>query len=502
MHTKPPIPALGLALALCLALAAPARAAPQLGDPAITGAVEDELLRDPAVTLDEVYVETREGVVTLTGTVRNLLAAERAAAIARTVKGVRSVVNQLRVRPRPGRSDQAIKEDVERALLMNPATEAFDLNVAVADHRVTLTGVVQSWQERLLAGRVAKGVSGVTGLDNLAEVRHPAERPDQAIKQDIAQRLRWDVLVDHALIEVAVTGGRVELSGVAGSAAERQRAVLDAYVAGVEAVSAEHLEVRYWARDPRLREGKYQVKSDDEIRRAVADALAYDPRVPAGEVTVSVSGGVVTLRGAVPGADAKRAAAADARHTVGVLGVNNRLRAAGEPGLSDRELAGRVEAALAREPRVDAGGITVAAENGVVALAGAVDTYRDKMLADRAAAQVRGVTSVENNLEVGDAYRRHYYDPYVDESYIYAYDWYQPRPGRSRVGDDKIAEAIRDELWWSPFVDAGQVTVTVKDGEAVLTGTVDSYSERAAARENALEGGATWVDNRLRVEGG
>jgi hypothetical protein len=25
---------------------------------------------------------------------------------------------------------------------------------------------------------------------------------------------------------------------------------------------------------------------------------------------------------------------------------------------------------------------------------------------------------------------------------------------------------------------------------------------RAAARENALEGGATWVDNRLRVEGG
>jgi osmotically-inducible protein OsmY len=496
-----------IALAIVLALgwglgAGAAAAAPRMTDTTITEAVEDELIRDPAVTLDEVFVATTDGVVTLSGTVRDLLAAERAAAIARTVKGVRSVVNQLQAAPAPGRSDQAIEDGVGEALLMNPATESFDVNVAVTDRQVTLTGVVQSWQEKLLAGRAAKGVRGVRGVENLVKVRYAEERSDEAIAEDVAQRLRWDVLVDHALIDVAVQDGEVSLSGVVGSAAERQRAILDSYVAGVDGVGSEGLEVRYWARDPRLREGKYQVKSDDEIRQAVADALAYDPRVPAGEVAVSVSGGVVTLRGTVPGPDAKRAAASDARQTVGVLSVNDRLRAAGEPGLSDRELAGRVEAALARDSRLDAGGITVAAENGVVALAGAVDTYREKLLAETAAGRVRGVKSLENNLAVGDAYRRHYYDPYVDESYIYAYEWYQPQPGRSRLDDAELLEAIRDELWWSPFVDEGQVTVTVEDGEAVLTGTVDSYSERAAARENALEAGATWVDNRLAVEGG
>jgi hypothetical protein len=33
-----------------------------------------------------------------------------------------------------------------------------------------------------------------------------------------------------------------------------------------------------------------------------------------------------------------------------------------------------------------------------------------------------------------------------------------------------------------------------------LTGTIDSWSERLAATENALEGGAIAVYNQLRVE--
>jgi hypothetical protein len=44
--------------------------------------------------------------------------------------------------------------------------------------------------------------------------------------------------------------------------------------------------------------------------------------------------------------------------------------------------------------------------------------------------------------------------------------------------------------------------VNVTDGVARLEGTVDSWSERAAATENAYEGGAVWVDNDLRVAAG
>lgn len=41
--------------------------------------------------------------------------------------------------------------------------------------------------------------------------------------------------------------------------------------------------------------------------------------------------------------------------------------------------------------------------------------------------------------------------------------------------------------------------MTVKDGVATLEGTVDSWSEREAATENAYEGGARTVKNFLMV---
>jgi osmotically-inducible protein OsmY len=48
-------------------------------------------------------------------------------------------------------------------------------------------------------------------------------------------------------------------------------------------------------------------------------------------------------------------------------------------------------------------------------------------------------------------------------------------------------------------VDSDDVTVTVRDGKAILTGAVQSWSEFEAAEENAFEGGAVWVYNDLLV---
>jgi osmotically-inducible protein OsmY len=44
--------------------------------------------------------------------------------------------------------------------------------------------------------------------------------------------------------------------------------------------------------------------------------------------------------------------------------------------------------------------------------------------------------------------------------------------------------------------------VAVDNGVAVLTGTVDTWSERQAAAENARQGGAIMVDNNLKVNYG
>jgi osmotically-inducible protein OsmY len=55
-------------------------------------------------------------------------------------------------------------------------------------------------------------------------------------------------------------------------------------------------------------------------------------------------------------------------------------------------------------------------------------------------------------------------------------------------------------LWWSPFVDSDRIDVRVEEGVATLRGTVEDLEERDAALENARDGGAVEVRDRLEVE--
>jgi osmotically-inducible protein OsmY len=260
------------------------------------------------------------------------------------------VVNRIDVEPVLLRSDTEIERDVEDALLENAATEAFEVRVSVLDGKVTLRGTVDSWQEKRLAGTVAKGVRGVTGLENHIDVVPMEDRPDAEILADVQKALRWDALVDHAMIEVVVEDGVVMLSGVVGSAAEKRRAMLDARVGGVVTVDADDLEVKHWAREEELRKGKYVSVSDEEVRTAVEDALLFDPRVVSLAVTTRVDDGMVTLRGTVDNLKAKRAAERDAMRTVGVTSVRNRLRVRPEEPVSDERLEQRAAGAITRDP--------------------------------------------------------------------------------------------------------------------------------------------------------
>ena len=65
--------------------------------------------------------------------------------------------------------------------------------------------------------------------------------------------------------------------------------------------------------------------------------------------------------------------------------------------------------------------------------------------------------------------------------------------------DWEIREEVKDQLFWSPFVDEAEVCVTVDDGIVTLTGMVDTYSERQSAEDNAYEGGARDMKNNLTV---
>ena len=475
---------------------------PLLTDMTVTDAVENELLLDIAVPSHRIDVSTIEGVVTLSGSVDNILVKDRAARIARVVKGVRAVVNEIEVNPPILRTDDQIREDAESALLYDPATDAFEVRVRVEDNVVTLSGTVDSWEEKDLCAKVVKGVKGVKGIDNRIVVAWPEKRSDYEIKTEVEQALKWDAYIDQGLIDVEVSNAEVKLSGIVGSAAEKSWASIDAYVHGVKSVDNTGLVVKRWARDEDLKKKKYVKKSPEEVKDAVKDALFYDPRVSSFKIIpyVTKDGRRVTLRGTVDNLKAKRAAAQDARNTAGVREVENRIKVRPAVLLSDENIEKRVREALVRDPYLESYEITVDVRNGVADLYGNVDTAFEKSQADDVVSKVAGVFTVDNNLVVEKDYDAYIYDPYVDDWYLRDYDWYYHRPRLPTKSDWQIEKDIKDELFWSPFVDSDDVNVTVEDGVATLTGSVDSWSEYNAAVNNAYEGGAVYVDNDLTLE--
>lgn len=472
-----------------------------LSDESISQAIERELLMDRAVDVDQVHVATSQGIVELTGTVNNILAKERAARIAELVKGVRAVSNRIAVVPAAERTEDAIRNDVKNALFYDPATESYEVDADVDGNVVTLTGTVQSWQERQLAEHLTKGVKGVTEVRDQIQVDYESERSDLEIENEVVQRMRWDLLVDAGLIDVDVQDGAVTLSGTVGSAAERSRAYLDAWVAGVKSVSHDDLEVKWWARDPELRDDRDVVESDEAIAQAILDAARYDPRVAPFTIEPRVSAGIVTLGGTVNNLEARQAAEQLARNTLGVVDVRNEIEVRVEQPVPNDSLRTQVSRALARNPVTESHEIQVQVSQGAVTLRGTVDSYFEKLEAENTVEGVRGVVEVKNQLEVASTPHAFVFDPY-----LHPYDALPPESASQYVprapakSDAEIREDIQNELLWSPFVDVDEITVSVMNGRATLTGTVDSWRESRAATENAFEGGAIAVVNRLDVK--
>lgn len=447
--------------------------AEEVTDADITSAINTELWADHAANANTVDVTTKQGIVTLKGTVGNLLAKERARAIAEGIVGVRAVVNTIEVEPVGPPDDREIADAVKKAWLMDPATDSYELEATAQKGIVTITGKVDSFVEKELSEDVAKGVRGVKGIENDIEVEYGQDRNDAEIRREIEARLENDLRVDDYLIDVEVNNGRVELSGVAGSQQERRQAYNDAWVSGVSSVSTQALEIEWWARDKLRRKSSFVARTDEEIKQAVEDAFRYDPRVWAFNPDVSVDAGTVTLSGVVDNLAAKLAAEQDARNTLGVWRVKNQLKVRTEIP-SDEVLEKRVAEALVANPHVERYDITVEAYSGWTYLSGRVNTSFEKIQAERVSEKVKGVVGVVNNI-------------------IFDYRWvWQP--------DWVIREEVKEQLQWSAFVDEDDIIISVENGIVTLDGTVESWSESEEAVKNAFQAGAKDVNNFLTVD--
>jgi osmotically-inducible protein OsmY len=139
----------------------------------------------------------------------------------------------------------------------------------------------------------------------------------------------------------------------------------------------------------------------------------------------------------------------------------------------DAEIARTVRIALLRDPYVQQQEIDVSVVNGIAVLNGRVNGNFEKSRAEDIASRVEGVSLVRNNLDVG-------------RSWTEKEDW-------------QIKADVESELWWSPFVDSDEITVSVNDGVVTLVGVVENLRERRAATKNSYDGGAKRVHNLLKV---
>jgi len=76
-------------------------------------------------------------------------------------------------------------------------------------------------------------------------------------------------------------------------------------------------------------------------------------------------------------------------------------------------------------------------------------------------------------------------------------------PKGYRRSDERIREDVSDRLTDDPYIDASEITVTVKDGEVTLDGNVDSrFARRRCEDMTEAVSGVGHVQNNLRVTSG
>jgi osmotically-inducible protein OsmY len=82
----------------CASTASQTSVGQYIDDSAITAGVKAAILNDPSLKVAEINVETYKGVVQLSGFVSSADNVAAASMVARTVKGVKSVKNDLRLK--------------------------------------------------------------------------------------------------------------------------------------------------------------------------------------------------------------------------------------------------------------------------------------------------------------------------------------------------------------------------------------------------------------------
>ncbi|HEV7366687.1 MAG TPA: BON domain-containing protein [Gemmatimonadales bacterium] len=142
---------------------------------------------------------------------------------------------------------------------------------------------------------------------------------------------------------------------------------------------------------------------------------------------------------------------------------------------SDSDILKDVTAELKMEPGLRDDDIAVGVRDGVLTLAGYVDSYADKWRAERIAGRVKGVKALVNDLEVR-------------------------LPSGSQRADPELARVAVEALKWNILVPHDRIQVIVEDGWITLKGEVDWFYQKEEAERTVRNlAGVKGVSNLITV---
>ena len=178
---------------------------------------------------DYIKIQSREGVVTLTGQVTDSSHKALARDTVAGLPGVKNVEDRLEVRGNPAEySDAWLRDRVKATLLLQRSVSASATEVEVKDGVVLLRGAAESQAQKELTAEYARDVDGVREVRNEMSVTEPPRRgrtagekiDDASVTSLVKMTLLYHRSSSALHTEVRTRRGVVTLTGKAGSVAQ------------------------------------------------------------------------------------------------------------------------------------------------------------------------------------------------------------------------------------------------------------------------------------------
>jgi osmotically-inducible protein OsmY len=223
---------------------------------------------------------------------------------------------------------------------LNPYLRASDLKVSMHAGTATLTGSVEEGVSKDLAKQIALGVDGVKEVDNQIVIKPDYVAPprtlnrtygeaidDATITAAVKSKLVWSKYTDGLTIDVDTRLSKVKLTGKADTAAAKELAGrLAMNTRGVVAVDNQLVvapAVAKTTKESAAEFAKTETKavSDSWITTKVKSTFMYSNNVDGSDISVTTTGGIVTLDGKVDSGAERELAIELAKNVRGVKSV-------------------------------------------------------------------------------------------------------------------------------------------------------------------------------------